>query len=159
MKLCLFIKSLFNVGAGASALLFCPALAQADVTPQQWAADPATPVAAAEVTITDFQWVARPLIVFADSPFDPSFQRQMALLEQEVAALIARDILWVVDTNPNAASDLRTSLRPRGFSLVLIGKDGTVKLRKALPWDVREISRVIDKMPMRQQEIKARRSQ
>jgi len=38
----------------------------------------------------------------------------------------------------------------------LIGKDGKVKLRKPRPWTVRELSRVIDKMPMRQQELKQR---
>jgi len=37
---------------------------------------------------------------------------------------------------------------------VLIGKDGNVKLRKPFAWGMRELSRVIDKMPMRQQEIK-----
>ena len=42
--------------------------------------------------------------------------------------------------------------------MVLIGKDGSVKLRKPLPWDVREISRTIDKMPVRQREIRERRS-
>ena len=31
--------------------------------------------------------------------------------------------------------------------------DGQVKLRKPLPWDVRELTRSIDKMPLRQQEI------
>jgi len=35
----------------------------------------------------------------------------------------------------------------------LIGKDGMVKLRKPFAWNMRELSRVIDKMPMRQQEI------
>ena len=40
---------------------------------------------------------------------------------------------------------------------VLIGKDGTVYLRKPFPWSVREISRSIDKMPLRQQEIRDRR--
>jgi hypothetical protein len=49
---------------------------------------------------------------------------------------------------------LRTKLRPRGFMVVLIGKDGGVKLRKPFPWDVREFSRSIDKMPMRQQELR-----
>jgi len=49
---------------------------------------------------------------------------------------------------------LRTKLRPRGFMLVLIGKDGGVKLRKPLPWDVRELSRTIDTMPMRQREMR-----
>ena len=32
-------------------------------------------------------------------------------------------------------------------------KDGQVKLRKPFPWDVREISRAIDKFPLRRQEI------
>jgi hypothetical protein len=39
----------------------------------------------------------------------------------------------------------------------LIGKDGGVKLRKASPWDVRELTRVVDKMPMRQREVRDRR--
>jgi hypothetical protein len=60
----------------------------------------------------------------------------------------------VVDTSPNSKSILRKNLRPKGFVWVLIGKDGTVKLRKPFAWDMRELSRVIDKMPMRQQEIK-----
>jgi hypothetical protein len=38
---------------------------------------------------------------------------------------------------------------------VIMGKDGEVELRKPRPWDVREISRTIDKMPLRQQEIRA----
>lgn len=53
---------------------------------------------------------------------------------------------------------MRQRLRPRGFMLVLIGKDGGVKLRKPVPWDVREISRSIDKFPLRQQEIRDRRA-
>jgi len=35
----------------------------------------------------------------------------------------------------------------------LIGKDGKVKLRKPFAWDMRELGRVIDKMPMRQQQL------
>ena len=42
--------------------------------------------------------------------------------------------------------------------LVLIGKDGSVYLRKPFPWSVREIGRSIDKMPLRQQEIRDRRT-
>lgn len=38
--------------------------------------------------------------------------------------------------------------------LTLMGKDGNVKLRKPFPWHVREITRSIDKMPMRQREIR-----
>ena len=38
--------------------------------------------------------------------------------------------------------------------LVLVGKDGQIKLRKPFPWDVRELSNSIDKTPLRQQEIR-----
>ena len=51
---------------------------------------------------------------------------------------------------------IRAKLRPRGFSLVLIDKDGEAKLRKPLPWDVREITHAIDKFPLRRQEILGR---
>jgi hypothetical protein len=37
-------------------------------------------------------------------------------------------------------------------------KDGTIYLRKPSPWDVREIGRTIDKLPMRQDEIRERRT-
>ena len=47
-----------------------------------------------------------------------------------------------------------TTLRPRGFGLVVMGKDGRVAQRKPTPWSVREISRAIDKLPLRQQELR-----
>ena len=64
-----------------------------------------------------------------------------------------RDVMINVDTDPSAKSNLRETLRPKGFNWVLIGKDGMVKLRKPFAWDMRELSRVIDKMPIRQQEM------
>ena len=108
------------------------------------------------MTLEEFQWVNRPIVVFADTPADPRYQQQIALLLDRLEELAERDVVIIVDTDPANASDIRTKLRPRGFQLTLIGKDGGVKLRKPLPWDVREISRVIDKMPMRQQEIRDR---
>ena len=71
--------------------------------------------------------------------------------------LLDRDVIVLTDTDPAAQSPIRQKLRPRGFMMVLIGKDGGVKLRKPLPWTVREISRSIDKMPMRLQEVEDRR--
>jgi hypothetical protein len=49
---------------------------------------------------------------------------------------------------------MRTALRPRGFAVVIVDKDGRVLQRKPLPWDVREITAAIDKTPLRQQELK-----
>jgi len=104
--------------------------------------------------LNQFLWKKRPVIVFADSASDPRFVEQMRLLAEDPAGLLARDVVVVVDTVPQNRTALRQALRPRGFSLVIIGKDGASKIRKPLPWSVREIGRAIDKMPIRQQEIR-----
>lgn len=135
-----------------------PAIAADTVAAQspveQWRADPTLVLGGQDVDIAQFLWVARPVVVFADSPADPRLAEQLELLEQRQDALSERDVVVIVDTDPAARSSLRVKLRPRGFQLALIGKDGGVKLRKPFPWDVRELSRVIDKMPLRRQEIR-----
>jgi hypothetical protein len=116
---------------------------------------PELPLVAADVAdLKQFLWTKRPIVVFADSVADPRFIEQMAFLEADAAALVARDVVVIADTDPAAKSGLRAELRPRGFGLVLIDKDGEVKLRKPAPWSVREITRSIDKWPTRQQEIR-----
>lgn len=118
-----------------------------------WLADRTYVFEASEIELDTFKWNARPLVVFADSENDPSFQRQLELLEAQRDELVERDVVLITDTNPDEPSALRTKLRPRGFQLTLIGKDGGVKLRKPFPWGVRELSRQIDKMPIRRQEL------
>ncbi len=104
--------------------------------------------------LSEFHWKKRPVVVFADSENDPAFQSQMELLKEQPADLLARDVIVLTDTDPSARSPLRLKMRPRGFMLVLVGKDGDIKLRKPRPWDVREITRSIDKMTIRQREIR-----
>lgn len=108
-------------------------------------------------TLEDFQWLNRPMVVFADTERDPRFAQQMELLDAFPDELIERDVVVLTDTDPAAKSALRERLRPRGFMMVLVGKDGVVYLRKPQPWSVREISASIDKLPLRQQEIRDRR--
>lgn len=111
----------------------------------------------AEIWLEDFVWKKRPIVVFADSPNDPAFVNQMLYLQDDPRELINRDVVVIVDTDPAQKSAVREKLRPRGFSMVLLDKDGAVKLRKPLPWSVREIVRAIDKFPLRQQEIRDER--
>ena len=105
-----------------------------------------------------YEWTHRPVVIFANSEKDPNFISQIEFLSQDIKALLERDIIVLIDTDPKFSSSLRKKLRPHGFTFVLIGKDGQVKLRKPSPWNIREIARVIDKMPIRQQEI-ARKKQ
>ncbi|MBT8455970.1 MAG: DUF4174 domain-containing protein [Rhodobacteraceae bacterium] len=121
---------------------------------EAWQLDPQRVFDASEVDLADFQWIARPIVVFADTSADPRFREQIELLAERPDELIGRDVVVIVDTDPGGRSDLRRKLRPRGFMLALLGKDGGVKLRKPFPWDVRELTRSIDKMPLRQQEIR-----
>ena len=140
------------------------AMVAEQVTVAEAAADSAAPTAvpapfaprdAADVALEEFHWVRRPVIVFADSPNDPQFGKQLEQLEQDWPALRERDVVVITDTNPDRAtmSDIRRTLRPRGFSLIWIDKDGEVRLRKPVVWSARELTHAIDKSPLRRQEM------
>ncbi len=105
----------------------------------------------------EFLWIARPLMIFADTPQDPRFILQMEMLEERPADLLEREVIVITDTDPAAKSAARERLHPNGFTFVLLDKDGTIILRKPQPWSTRELSRAIDKTPLRQEEIRARK--
>jgi hypothetical protein len=105
------------------------------------------------VTLAEFLWIKRPVLVFADSPNDPAFRRQIELIEADEGQLAEYDVVVIADANPAAQSFLRQKFRPRGFGLILLDKDGQVKIRKPLPWHVREITHAIDKFPLSREEM------
>lgn len=150
----ILVLSIFlPVAAGGIAV----AAQEATIPAATEATAPATPgtiiMDARGVTLAEFLWVKRPVLVFADSPNDPNFIRQMDLIARDTGELAERDVVVIVDTDPAAMGYFRTRFRPRGFGLVLMDKDGVTTLRKPLPWDVREITRAIDKWPMVRQEM------
>ena len=108
---------------------------------------------ATTVTLDEFLWVARPIVVFADTPADPRFIEQMELLAERPGPLLERDVVILFDTDPSARSAVRTQLRPRGFGIVVMAKDGSVGLRRPSPRDVREIIHAIDNFSLRQEEM------
>jgi Domain of unknown function (DUF4174) len=126
------------------------------------AAEPAVvdvgPVDAAGHELAEYQWQRRLIVVFADTPRDPSYTHQLDLLADRPDELAARDVLIVTDSDPKAAGPIRIALRPRGFAMVIVDKDSKVLLRKPTPWDIREITRAIDKTPLRQQELRDARA-
>lgn len=140
-----------------AALAALPFAAVAD-TFADWSTDPSRIFTSDEVSLDDMQWQLRAVVVFGEGPNDPLFLEQMALIRDRIDEMVERDVIVITDTDPDTLSDLRRKLRPRSFMLALIGKDGNVALRKPAPWSVRELSRSIDKMPLRQQEIDNRRA-
>ncbi len=113
-------------------------------------------VPASETSLEDWLWLKRPVVVFADNAADPRYAEQMELLAERLDALDERDVIVITDTDPAAKSDIRKKLRPNGFMLVIMAKDGSIVIRKPAPWSVREISRSIDKLNLRQQELRSR---
>ena len=113
---------------------------------------------AADVSLDAYLWTNRLIVVFANSELYPNFTKQLELLRARPAELLDCDVIVITDTTPVPASDVRTALRPRAFGMVLIDKDGVIKLRKPSPWDVREIARSIDKTALRQQEVRDARA-
>ena len=103
--------------------------------------------------LAEYKWIARPLVVFADSEFNPRFVQQIELLAEDPAVLEDRDVVVLTDTDPEANGPLRQTLRPNDFMLVLIDKEGNIVFRKPRPWTPREISRAIDKLPIRRDEL------
>ncbi len=131
------------------------AVASAEVDPlAAWEADRTVFLDAEGVDLGAFEYAARPLVVFGDSPRQPQVIDQLRLLEADIDALALRDVVVIVDTDPDARSALRQELRPRGFGLVLVDKDGRVSFRRPSPLSVREIARAIDRTPIRQEEIR-----
>lgn len=140
-----------TIAACAALCLTMPLRAQDAPDPEP---APFAPIPATEVTLDQFNFDKRPIVVFADRPNDAAFARQMSLLEARWPDLAVRDVVVITDTDPATLSEMRRHLRPRGFQLVLIDKQGQVALRRPFPTEVRELSRAIDRMPDRRNEIR-----
>ena len=112
---------------------------------------------AAEVSLDDFLWTARIVAVLADTPNDPAFVQQLRDIEARGDYLLERDVVVLTDSDRNSGSELRQRLRPRGFMLAIIEKDGTIAQRRPAPRDAREIAAIIDRFPLRRQEVLERR--
>jgi hypothetical protein len=109
---------------------------------------------AAALSVCQAQQVRR-LLLFAYSDKDTDLITQRNWLHADSLGVVERDIWIAVFTDPKT---FRRMYEHHGatrdaFTLVLIGKDGTEKLRadKALP--ARELFDFIDAMPMRRAEM------
>jgi len=104
--------------------------------------------------------------VFAPTPTDTAYTEQLTIFTGHGPDNADRDLL--IGQFPaqgtgqfngqEIASDAAASLRQQfavegsGFTVLLIGKDGGVKLRSDRPLTAEQIFTTIDRMPMRQQE-------
>lgn len=116
-----------------------------------------------------FRWRNRVVVVFANSHDDEAMNRQQRVLRNARADLLDRDVVVITAGDdrveidgvrseaPNAERLRRVhGVPPGSFQVLLIGKDGGVKLRAAEPIAIDELFALIDAMPMRRREIHER---
>ncbi|MEM8791888.1 MAG: DUF4174 domain-containing protein [Pseudomonadota bacterium] len=97
-----------------------------------------------------FEWEKRPIIVFgADG--DPRIDEQMMLFSEAAVELEDRRNVVIVETDPD--SDLWKHYRPDGFTVILVGLDGGEKFRNGAVTDPDDLNDLIDRMPMRRNEL------
>ena len=120
------------------------------------------------IDLNAYQWKNRLLFLFASSEEEEAYltlKKEIVLQGKEIRD---RDLLifHVLEKgesrlgkeplNPGQVLFLKRhfSIHPGPFMIILVGKDGGEKLRQDRPVELKEVFRIIDAMPMRQQEMK-----
>jgi Domain of unknown function (DUF4174) len=113
-----------------------------------------------------YRWKDRLLIVFADDAASAALGKQRAIAASLGGGMQERDLLLIEvvgDTvhgasGSESAANLRQrfGVRPDAFRVLLVGKDGGVKLDSTEPVAATQLTGTIDAMPMRQQEAGTR---
>ena len=118
--------------------------------------------------LSQFRWKNRLLLIFSPQSSDSSFKHLQSEISTQNVEILDRDMVVfnIVEVGPSfmntiridsdMAEDLRNQFNapPGLFTVILVGKDGGIKLRQNGPVDLKEIFALIDAMPMRQEEMR-----
>lgn len=113
--------------------------------------------------LAPYLWESRPILVFAPDRHDPRFRDQLGRFSMHRAEYRDREVVVVEIAGqlmrPEGkalphAPDMRRrfGVSPDAFTVILIGKDGTEKLRLGEVTDPQVFYEAIEAMPMRQEE-------
>ena len=127
-----------------------------------------TPKEALSVDLTEFKWKNRLLFLFAEDANDPFFKNLQNQIMAQKAEVDDRDLIvfelpakgparmGATPLDQQQADSLRNhfGIPNDTFSLILVGKDGGIKLKRSDQVDLTEVFGLIDSMPMRQNEMR-----
>lgn len=108
-------------------------------------------VSASAQKLSDFRWENRVVLVFGDSQNKQLLTKQKEAFDAQKKGLEERDLKVFVNPETKEMQKLRNKT---GFEVILIGKDGGVKKRKAELMTTEELFGIIDAMPMRRSEMR-----
>lgn len=120
--------------------------------------------------LKQYQWKNRLLLLFSPSPENPAYQALVRELQEQASGVRERNLLVFhvieqgksfLDSREIAATEARAlqqrfGIEPGVFTVVLVGKDGGVKLKRADRVALADIFGLIDSMPMRQREMQGK---
>jgi len=120
--------------------------------------------------LEQYKWEQRLFIVFADTDSSNLYKKQIKELRDHEDGLQDRDLkilhLFIDDQSHSGVTPLPEEtvgtlyqtydIAKGDFVVILIGKDGTEKLRARSPLPTDKLFSVIDAMPMRQREMQQR---
>lgn len=124
---------------------------------------------AAAQTLAGHLWESRPILLFTPSPAGTAYRQQLDILTKAGGEVTDRSlVIYTICPKGGKKPDGGTlsaiqadalyskyGITPgQGFTFLLIGKDGTEKLRKKEPVSTRELFSLIDSMPMRKAEMR-----
>lgn len=123
--------------------------------------------AASATDLAAYRWKNRILLVFSPTASNVSFKAFNQRLSERHIDLLDRDLIVyrILEKGPSRldeqtlapeeAKQLRRDfgVRPGRFTVILVGKDGGVKMVREERTDLQEIFDLIDSMPKRQQEM------
>jgi hypothetical protein len=116
----------------------------------------------------DYKWNSRVLIVFSPNTFNADYRDQTKALKTSKSGVKDRDleVFYALDQSSalakgkiipdDEAANLRNQfdVPSQNFTTILIGKDGTEKLRSSGAISSNKLFKTIDSMPMRKLEMK-----
>ncbi|MFN7119195.1 MAG: DUF4174 domain-containing protein [Saprospiraceae bacterium] len=115
-----------------------------------------------------YRWDKRVILLFAPDERHPALQQQLSILTQDLEKVTDRDLIFYKifsgnGVTPDGKMLSKTEVQSfyknyhvekDGFTFILVGKDGSEKLRKQKPVSATELFELIDSMPMRKAEMK-----
>lgn len=126
------------------------------------------PASASATDLSPYQWENRLLLSFGPTLDDPNMvvqrtkvsNRQPGFLDRDLVLIeVPEDDTVVVDGQPSETLDAaalreRFDVAPGQYRAILVGLDGGQKSRQTAPITMDRLYENIDRMPMRQQELR-----
>jgi hypothetical protein len=111
----------------------------------------ATPFAVtSKGSVEDKLWQRRVIVLLGEKNI-PDVRKQAVILQKGEGKLKEREVDILAEQRPNGLLHKRFG-HGEGFLVILLGKDGEEKLRSLKPVAMDRLTKLIDDMPMRQEE-------